>query len=141
MTAIPPNTIGYGVVIVPALDEYQGMFIVDNEVIRPEAIKLQLAAMMNAPRSNPIGALQAAVVEGVITKNTQLTAAAAFALHGMTREKFWVITATMASGGTYTDMKIMAATTVEEARAEVEAMPEVVALKERLRGAIRERKQ
>ena len=132
MTEISEHTIGYGAVVLPALNEFQGFYLVDDPILHKDAVKAQMMALLAGP-DNIIGALQATVVEGIVTKNFTLTGTAALALHGITKMKFFWIKATKEPGGTRTEMFPLKATTLEDAQHEVNHLPEVLAIKKRLR--------
>lgn len=134
----PEGTIGYCAVIIPALDEYQGVFIVDNDEMRPQSVMTMLTAGMTG--GHPIGTLQAAMVEGVITRNMGLTGAAALALHGLTKESYFVIIGGKEGNGYRTNMVPLRADNIPDARMEIEAMPAVIELKERLRTEMQKKK-
>lgn len=133
----PTDCIGYGAVIVPALDEYQGFFIRDNDTIQPHATTAMMTAMVSG--AHPVGALQAVIVEGVLNKNFGLVGAAALALVGFTKMKFFVILGNKEPEGTRTEMRSLKARTIEEARAEIESMPEVEKLKHNLIDGMRKK--
>lgn len=126
----PVNTIGYGCVVVPDLDEYQGFFIVNDENKWAEANTVMLLAM--AAGAHPIGALQAVIVEAVLTKDWGRAGVTALALASLTKHHFFWIKASKEAEGTRSEMFPLKATTVEEARAEIDTLPEVIALKKRL---------
>jgi hypothetical protein len=117
--ATPEDAIGYGCIVVPALDEYQGFFIRDNQNLNREATTVMMMAM--AVGVNPVGALQAVIVECVLTKDWGKVAAAALALAGLTKQKFFWIKASKEPEGTRTEMFPLKATTAEEARLEIDA--------------------
>jgi hypothetical protein len=135
----PGVTIGYGAVILEALDEYQAFFIRDDEDTRREATAAMMMAI--ASGAQPVGALQAVIVEGVLTTNWGLVGAAALALTGIAKENWFYIKASKEMAGTRTEMFPLKARTVEDARAEIEALPEVRAMKVRLREKMVETKQ
>lgn len=132
MTEISEHTIGYGAVVLPALNEFQGFYLVDDPILHKDAVKAQMMAMLGGP-DNIIGALQATVVESVLMKNALLTCTTALALHGITKMKFFWIKASKEKGGTRSEMFPLKATTIEQAQHEVNHLPEVLEIKKRLR--------
>lgn len=140
MGDIPDCTIGYGAVVLPHLDEFQGFFLVDDPILRREAVTMQMMALATRPMG-VIGALQAAVVEGIITRNFHLTGVAALALHGVTKMPYFWIKATKEPGGTRTEMFELKALSVNAAKIEVNNLPLVLEMKARLQTQMRKRKQ
>lgn len=138
--AFPKNTIGYGAVVLPHLDEFQGFFLVDDPALHKEAVMAQMGALMVQPKG-VIGALQATIVEGVVTHRMDIVAAASLALHGITKQKFFWIKATKESGGTRTEMFPLKAESVQAAQIEVNNLPLVLEIKDRLRASMTRRKQ
>lgn len=134
------DVIGYGAVVLPHLNEFQGFFLVQSEAIDREALKVQMMALATQP-TGVHGALQAVIVEGVVTKNWSAVAAAARALHGVTKEPFFYIEATREFGGTRTQMHTLKAKTVEEAQQEIHNLPAVTEIKQRLIAEMHQRKQ
>lgn len=135
----PESCIGYGCVVVPELDEYQAFFIRENESITREATTVMMMAM--ATGAHPIGSLQAVIVDGVLKKEWGQVACASLALTGLTKHKFFWIKASKEPEGTRSEMFPLKATTVEDARAEINALPEVIELKQRLMASLGQRKQ
>ncbi len=138
--SIPEGTIGYGAVVLAHLDEFQGFYVVRNDHLDKEAVKLQMAAMVMQPM-NARGALEAAVTEGIVTKNETLTGAAALALWGVTKEPYFYIKATREGDGTRTEMFPLEARSIHAAQIEVNNLPAVLEIKERLRAKMTKRKQ
>jgi N-formylglutamate amidohydrolase len=139
MGDIPPNTIGYGAVVLPHLDEFQGFFIVDDKALHKDAVMAQFSAILTMP-SGAIGALQATIVEGIITHNFPLVAATALALHGITKMPYFWIKATRESGGTRTEMFPLEAKSIRAAQIEINNLPLVKEIKARLRVGMAKRK-
>ncbi|ARK07518.1 hypothetical protein LAV_00143 [Sphingobium phage Lacusarx] len=129
----PPNTIGFGAVVIPSLDEFQGFYLIDDKALHQSAVMAQMAAVILGGPGGAIGALQATIVEGYIQKRQDLIAANALALHGITKKPYFWIKATIESEGTRTEMFELKATTPDEARIEVNHLPEVLEIKKRLR--------
>jgi hypothetical protein len=136
----PDGTIGYGAVIMSHLDEFQGFFLVQNEAVDREAVKMQMMALATQPEGIH-GALQAVIVEGVVTKRWDVVAAGARALWGITKEPYFYIEATKEGGGTRTQMHVLKARSVEAAQIEVNHLPQVLEIKERLLATLQKRKQ
>jgi hypothetical protein len=127
----PADAIGYGCVVVPDLDEYQGFFIRDNDMTcRRETNTVMLFAMGSG--AHPIGALQAVCVDAVLKKDWGQLGIASLALASLTKHKFFWIKASKEPEGTRSEMFPLKATTVEEARAEIDRLPEVIELKNHL---------
>lgn len=129
---IPPHTIGFGAVVFPELNEFQGFFLVDDKALHPYAVKAQMMALAATP-NGVIGALQATIAEGHLLGRQDLVAATALALHGITKKKFFWIKARKEPGGTTTEMFDLKAKTIDQARKEVNHLPEVLEIKKRLR--------
>lgn len=127
----PPDTVGYCAVVSPQTDFWQGYFIRDNHSIRQGAQQMQMMAMMMASHANPYGSLQAVLAEGALAGNSAAIASAALALRGSDTPYFYVL-AQVEPNGTTTSLHQIDAASVEEARAKIEAAPEVVAIKKRL---------
>lgn len=138
--SIPDNTIGYGAAVLPHLDEFQGFFLVDHPSLHREAVQMQMLSLAATP-NGVVGALQAAVVEGVVTKNWHLVGVAALALHGVTKKPYFWIEARKAEGGTFTQMHELEARSIQAAQIEINNLPLVLAMKERLRKDMKKRKQ
>lgn len=136
--AEPADTIGYWGVVVPHLDEFQGFYLRANKDIDAMALQMQFAAVGSGV--NAIGTLQAAIIEGFTTGRQDILGVAARALYGIVKHKHLIITGTRQAGGTTTEMFVMKATTIDEARDELNAHPLVVALKERLATKVRKKK-
>lgn len=139
MGDIPPNTIGYGAVVMPHLDEFQGFFLVDDKAFHQQAVQMQMMALAATP-VNVVGTLQAALAEGVITKNWALVGTAALALYGITKEKFFWIKASREAEGTRTEMFPLEARSVNAAKIEINKLPLVMEIKARLRVGMAKRK-
>jgi hypothetical protein len=77
----------------------------------------------------------------VLTKDWSKVATLALALTGISKMNFWWIKASKEPEGTRTEMFPLKATTVEEARAEIDALPEVIDIKHRLVESLRQPKQ
>lgn len=131
--------VGYGCVIVPDLNEYQGFFINNDEVLWREANTTMLFAM--ASGVSPIGALQAVCVDAVLNKDWPRLGVTALALASLTKQYFFVIKASKEPEGTRSQMVELKARSVEDARREIETLPEVIALKGRLMDELRKTKQ
>jgi hypothetical protein len=127
---VPEDAIGYGCVVVPELNEYQGFFICDNADMRRETNTIMLFAMGSG--AHPIGALQAVCVDAVLKKDWGQLAIASLALASMSKHKFFWIKASKERAGTRSEMFPLKAATVEEARAEIDRLPEVIELKNHL---------
>lgn len=134
------KVIGYGAVIIPHLDEFQGFFLVEDAALDREAVKMQMMALATQP-SSVIGALQAVIVEGVVTHKQHVAGIGARALWGITKEPFFYIEATKEAKGTHTQMHVLKATTVEDAQAEIHNLPQVIAIKQRLLETLQRPKQ
>jgi hypothetical protein len=108
-------------------------------LIDREAVKVQMMAMAVQPMNIP-AAIEAVMVEGYITGKQYLVAAGARALWGITKKPFFYIVAHKEFGGTRTEMFELAATTVEEAQAEINRLPLVNLIKSNLKSKVTERK-
>lgn len=139
MHQIPEGTIGYWGIVIPNLDEFQGFYLRSDKDIDGMAIQMQFAAIGSGV--NAIGSLQAAIVEGFVTGRQDIVAVAARALHGIVKHKYLIITGNRQPGGTTTDMVVMKATTIDEARDELNAHPLVAAIKERLAKKVSSKKK
>lgn len=139
MSDIPPHTIGYGAVVLPHLDEFQGFFIVDDPALHKHAVMAQFTAILSMP-SGAIGALQAAIVEGVITHNFGMVGATALALHGITKVPYFWIKASKEAEGTRTEMFPLEAQSIRAAQIEINKLPLVMDIKARLRVGMAKRK-
>lgn len=127
--------VGYCAVISPKLDFYQSYFIYDDEVSREGASQIKLMGIMAAPVANPYGALQAALAEGALTNNNGVIMAASRALYSTDAPYFYII-ADKQSHGTATSLHKIDASSIEDARAKIEGLPEVQDIKRRLMGKI-----
>lgn len=123
---------GYGAIILPHLDEFQGFFLVESEQIDREAVKVQMMALAVQPQ-NVRAAIEAVMVEGYVTGKQYLVAAGARALWGITKKPFFYIVARKEFGGTRTEMFELSATTVEDAQIEVNELSLVNQIKNNLR--------
>jgi len=135
----PETCIGYGCVVVPSLNEYQGFFINDTPDLRSQINRTVGLAVMTG--QHPIGALQAVIVDRALNRDWTRVGVTALALANLTKVNFFWIKAEREPEGTRTEMFPLNATTVEEARAEIDAIPEVIELKRRLVESLRQPKQ
>lgn len=137
---IPPGTIGFGAVVLPHLNEYQGFYIVDDPEINKKATLLQMTALAtSAGRAE--GAIQAVLVESIITKNETLSSYAGRALYGVTKEAFFWIEATREGDGTRTEMHVLEARSIQAAQIEINSLPLVLGIKKRNLHGMMKRKQ
>lgn len=130
---------GYGAIILPELDEFQGFFLTENEAIDREAVKVQMMALAAQP-TNIAAAIEAVMVEGYITGKEYLVAAGARALWGLKKKSFFYIVARKELGGTRTELFDLHATTVDEAKEEVNNLPLVLQIKDNLRTKVKQPK-
>lgn len=129
----PKDAIGYCAVIIPDFDFWQGYWIVQNDEMNKQAVLMQMNAIMAAGMgASPIGALQSAMVEGAIISEPAVVGAAALALKGMTRDAFFVVMGDREPQGTRTEMFKLKATDIDAAREEIQNLPDVQAIKDRL---------
>ena len=138
--SIPPGTIGYGAIVMPHLDEFQGFFLVQNEDLNKKAVLAQFTAMAVQPGSVH-GALQASIVDRALNHDWPGVAVLALALWGLTKEPYFYIKATKEVDGTRTQMFPLKAQSIQAAQIEINNLPEVLEIKERLRKAMKKRKQ
>ena len=141
---------GWCAVVLPKENEFQGYFIYNDEVAIKDAhillggiAELGLGGIaelgLGAGRA-VTGTLEAVLVEGAVTKRPELIMAASTQLLRLTDERFFAVIGAPDPGGTTTERRPLAAQTVEEARALFNALPEVVAIKERIAAAAPRRK-
>lgn len=138
--SIPPDTIGYGAVVLPHLDEFQGFFLVQDEDLNKQAVMAQMTALAINP-AGIHGGLQASIVDRVLNRDWHGVGVLALALWGITKEPYFYIKATKEAEGTRTQMFVLKAESVHDAQIEINNLPEVLAIKKRLRKAIQKRKQ
>jgi hypothetical protein len=124
-----PTAIGYGCVVVPDLDEYQAFFIRDNKALWPRGHGRHDHG--DGSGAHPIGALQAVCVESVLTKDWGRVASPP-SLSPVDQAQVLLDQGVEGAEGTRTEMFPLKAMTVEEARVEIDALPEVIELKRRL---------
>jgi hypothetical protein len=126
----PANAIGYCAVILPKIDQWQGYWIVDDPTLSQSAVQAQIMAM--ASGSHPLGVLQAMMVEASLHNNHTGVGVAALALKGMMQTNYFVVIGDKQSAGTVTSAQPLRSTNIDDARAEIDNLPEVKEIKQRL---------
>lgn len=124
------DKIGYFAAMVETLDQYQGYFIVDTPEMRTAAAAAKTLAIMSG--YNPVGTLQATIIESLLTEAHSRAGAAALALRDLTGHSYFVVMGTKLPGGYNTSMEPLVATSIDDARSEIERMPQVIGIKARL---------
>lgn len=124
----PSNTIGYFGIVVPEDNDFSGAFLLDDEEIRQQAVKLQMLALAATPFS-VIGSLQAAIVDGCLNGRQDVVMVAARALHGITKDKFFIVIGYREPDGLRTEARPLNASTIDEARSALENAPEVMKIR------------
>ncbi len=127
---IPPNTIGYFAIIMPEEGEFSGAFLTDDPSTN-SAVNLLMAGAM-ASGVNPYGTLAATIVEGATSGRADIVATAARAYSALTKSRYFYVVGRKDSGGTHTEIREFEARTVGDARAELEQVPEVIEIKNRI---------
>jgi hypothetical protein len=128
----PSNTVGYCAVICPKNDFWQGYFIQETPEAKAGAISLMAVSLATATMANPYGALQASLTQAAIEQKTGHIASLSLALRGISKSDFFVVIADVGIGGTHSRLVSLDANSVDEARKEIENLPEVQEIKERL---------
>lgn len=128
-TTPPPDTIGYYGIVIPEDDAFSGYYLVK----RPEDEQKVMMTMFNAMATpEPHGALSAVMVEGALTGRPDVTHFAARAYSALTHVRYFVVIGHKEARGTRTEIRELPSESIEAARAGLEALPEVVALKKRI---------
>lgn len=128
--SIPNNTIGYCAIIMPAIDEYQGFFLIDDPTTFSQVNMMMLTAV--ASGVNAYGALQAAMADAALTGREDILKTAARAYSGLSKERFfYVVAEQVEGGGMKTEAIPFKAKTIATCRKELEALPITTAIRER----------
>jgi len=132
-----PETIGYFGIVMPDDDEFSGMFLLKN----PADEKAIMMMMFNViPMPAPEGALSAIMVEGAMTGRPDLITIAARAYAAMFHKRHFVVIGYREGEGTRTEIRDLPSESLEEARAALNEVPEVVAIKRRIQESLKGKK-
>lgn len=126
------DIIGYCGVILPEQDFYQSYYVIRDKPVPDQAMALLMSAIALAPLAVPIGSLQAALVEGALTQNQPIIAAAAYALSSQMHEPYFVVIGHPGPEGTRTSAEALAVDSVDAARKAIENHRLVKEMKVRL---------
>lgn len=126
------NIVGYCAIVMPSVDHYQAYFIQDTPDIREDSEKVRGLAIAHLMSANPFGTLQAAFAEGALRNHTGVVATISYALREVSGDDYFYVLAHIEAEGTRTSLHRLDATSVDEARALIEKLPEVLEIKERL---------
>lgn len=134
MTHEPSETIGYFGIVMPDDNEFSGMFLLKN----PADEKAIMMMMFNVmPMPAPEGALSAIMVEGAMTGRPDLITIAARAYAAMFHTRHFVVIGYREDKGTRTEIRDLPSDSIDAARAALEAIPEVVAIKLRIQKGLK----
>lgn len=131
-------TVGYCAVVLPHLDHYQAYFIVDTPSARASALEMGLKAMLAMGPARSFGAVQAVLVEGALTSDENVVAGAGLSLRNTSGSNYFYVVATREAHGTRTELHKLEASSPDEARDLINALPEVRAIQERLLKSVME---
>jgi hypothetical protein len=155
-----PNVVGYCGVIVPSHEFWQGFFIdrrLEAEGLKTlDRVRRELARIMPVAGAQPetrkpvpgvadadqtlVGTLAATFVEGAVTQRHELVGVVSAALRALLKTDYFCVLARRDTGGTATEIIALRATTPDEARAEINSLPDVLAIKAKLTEGLLKRK-
>lgn len=127
-----PQPVGYCAIVMPDIDYYQAAFIIDAPEAAATALSMSLAAMLKMGPQGVFGAMQAALVEGVLTSNPALISGAGLSLRNSSGNNYFYVVASKDAKGTRTELFEIEADSPEHARDMIHALPQVLDIQRRL---------
>lgn len=117
--------IGYAMVIVRQKLFYQGFFVNDTPILRQQARKIA-AVTDTLPEEARLPALHAATVDRCLNRRLLQIPIYLYEIYRRTMTPYFVISAAIDDGGTYTTFEKFSFPGVEEARNNFKSRPEVM---------------
>lgn len=124
------DTIGYFGIILPDENEFTGAFLTDGVV--SDASVRKMLGMATQLGDYPAGNLSAVMIDGVKLGRPDILLTAALAYAKWSECNWFYVVGHLTDDGTYTEVREFEARTVDEARTELEQVPEVLAIRERI---------
>lgn len=135
----PEGAIGYFAVVVPELDFYQGYYITgDAQLTAAGELLIKSITPVIANQTSDLGdisiegSLQAVIVDRSIRNDTSHMSVAAHSLSKICSENYFVVRGKLLNEGYLTSMEPLEASSPDEAREQINALPDVNQIRDRL---------
>ena len=123
------DEVGYCCVMIPEKKMWQGMFIVPAYEVQGKRALTAARALVGDDHDAVMGALCSALIHAYETRNELVAGVTMYALMVASKQSHFMVRGTITPTGIITAFKHMEATNTVDARAEIEAFPEVRAMK------------